>query len=198
MKNVLYLAVTAKVVLESNLCPEVGLANGSTGFIKDIVYDDDKLAPNLPVYCWVEMDDYSGPTFFQNNPERRKWVPIAPISVSDSSKKDDNGRVERTGTMLPLCCAWAWTIWKAQGQTIRGKVDLVLGKNEREHGLSYVGFSRATRLQDIGLDGGINGDRITTKIKNQKKLKVRLKEDRRLDVLERETLAMLNSDAEEG
>jgi hypothetical protein len=35
-------------------------------------------------------------------------------------------------------------------------------------------------------------DRITTKIKNQKKLKVRLVEDRRLDYLEQETLAMLD------
>jgi ATP-dependent DNA helicase PIF1 len=197
LRNVLYLAVSAKVVLESNICPEVGLANGSTGTIKDIVYDDDKLAPNLPAYCWVEMDDYSGPTFFQNSPERRKWVPIAPISVTDSSKKDGNTRVQLTRTMLPLRCAWAWTIWKAQGQTILGKVILVLGSKEKEHGLTYVGFSRTRRLEDVGLDGGISLDRITTKIKDQKKLKVRLREDRRLDALERETLAMLNG-AEEG
>ncbi len=75
--------------------------------------------------------------------------------------------------MLPLRCAWAWTIWKAQGQTIHGKVILVLGKTEREHGLSYVGFSRTTRLEDVGVDGGINADRIMSKIQNQKKLKVR-------------------------
>jgi ATP-dependent exoDNAse (exonuclease V) alpha subunit len=100
--------------------------------------------------------------------------------------------------MLPLRCAWAWTIWKAQGQTILGKVILVLGKTERECGLSYVGFSRNRRFADVGVDGGINGDRITTKIKNQKKLKVRLIEDRRLDGLEQETLAMLNGADEEG
>jgi hypothetical protein len=48
----------------------------------------------------------------------------------------------------------------------------------------------------MGVDGGINADRITTKIKNQKKLKVRLIEDQRLDDLEQETLAMLNGAAE--
>jgi hypothetical protein len=76
-------------------------------------------------------------------------------------------------------------------------VIIFLGLLEREHGLSYVGFSRTRKLSDMGVDGGINADRITTKIKNQKKLKVRLVEDRRLDYSEQETLAMLNG-AEEG
>ena len=67
----------------------------------------------------------------------------------------------------PLRLAWAWTIWKAQGQTIRTKIVLVLGKLERECGLSYVAFSRATKLTDIGIDGGVNADRLTTRIKNQ-------------------------------
>ena len=40
LKNLLFLAVGAKVVLEFNLCPELGLSNRYTGIVKDIVYRD--------------------------------------------------------------------------------------------------------------------------------------------------------------
>ena len=53
LKNLLFLAVGAKVVLEFNLCPELGLSNGCTGVIKDIVYGDEENSkpPGLPEYC---------------------------------------------------------------------------------------------------------------------------------------------------
>ena len=38
LPNVLYLACEAKVTLTYNLCPELGLANGSTGVVKGIIY----------------------------------------------------------------------------------------------------------------------------------------------------------------
>ena len=75
--------------------------------------------------------------------------------------------------MLPLKLSWAWTIWKAQGQTIKGKVVMNLSKSERECGLTYVAFSRATRLRDIGIVGCFSYERFTSKIKNHKKMEVR-------------------------
>ena len=95
--------------------------------------------------------------------------------------------------MLPLRLAWAWTIWKSQGQTIRSKIILKLGQMEKEHGLSYVAFSRATKLSDIGITGGISGSRLTTKISNMLKVKKRLKEDERLDNLEIDTIQLLDN-----
>ena len=94
--------------------------------------------------------------------------------------------------MLPLRLAWAWTIWKAQGQTIRNKIILNLGTREKEHGLSYVGFSRATKLSDIGITGGMSGNCLTSKISKMAKLKKRLKEDKLLDRLESMTIDKLN------
>ena len=44
-------------------------------------------------------------------------------------------------TMFPFCLCYAWTIWKAQGQTIQNKVVVSLGDKEKEHGLSYTAFS---------------------------------------------------------
>ena len=89
---------------------------------------------------------------------------------------------------MPLRLAWAWTIWKAQGQTLRGKVVIKLGSKEREHGLSYVAFSRARVLKNVGVIGGIDGGRLTNRIAGQTKLRKRLAEDRRLDELSQQTI----------
>ena len=114
------------------------------------------------------------------NQERRKWVPIYPVNVDDYSSRDKT----LSRTMIPLRLAWAWTIWKAQGQTIRNKIVLNLGNSEREHGLSYVGFSRATKLSDIGISGGLPGNRITSTISKMIKVKKGLEEDKALNRLE--------------
>ena len=95
--------------------------------------------------------------------------------------------------MLPLRLAWVWTIWKSQGQTIRTKIILNLGEKEKEHGLSYVAFSRATKLSNIGITGGMAGNRLTVKIANMKKVKNRLEEDNRLNTLEIATNNKLNN-----
>ena len=94
--------------------------------------------------------------------------------------------------MLPLRLAWAWTIWKAQDQTIRSKIILKLESKERKHSLSYVGFSRATKLSDIGITGGLAGNYLTTSISIQKKLQRRLEEDKRLENLQIGTIQQLN------
>ena len=85
--------------------------------------------------------------------------------------------------MFPLKPCWAWTVWKAQGQTIRSKIVANISEIEKEHGLTYTAFSRATRLTDIRLLNGITRNRLTIKIANQAKMEPRKKEERRLDRL---------------
>jgi hypothetical protein len=54
LKNVLYLSVGAAVVLEQNLCPDFGLANGSVGIVHHIVHENDKPpSENLPKLIWL-------------------------------------------------------------------------------------------------------------------------------------------------
>jgi hypothetical protein len=56
--------------------------------------------------------------------------------------------------MIPLHLSYAWTIWKAQGQTIETKVVVVIGDKESgEHGLTYISFF-STRASGIGIDDG--------------------------------------------
>eukprot|EP00978_Attheya_sp_CCMP212_P032932 scaffold130540_cov67-Attheya_sp.AAC.3 len=54
-------------------------------------------------------------------------------------------------SILPLTTVWAFTIWKSQGQTFTGKVVLNVSDHERDHGLTYVAFSHASRFSNIGL-----------------------------------------------
>jgi ATP-dependent DNA helicase PIF1 len=107
--------------------------------------------------------------------------------------KADNteGYSEHTRRQLPLRLAWAWTAWKAQGQTIPGKLVADLGKTEKEHGLTYTVFSRVTNFLNIGIIGGLTCERFTSKIKNHAKVAPRLREETRLRRLATKTKTML-------
>ena len=79
----LFLAAGAKVVLNNNIAQPAGLANGTVGILKDLVYDADQPPPRLPKYVWVDFrEGYTGPTFFPADPTRRGWVPVHPLTVS--------------------------------------------------------------------------------------------------------------------
>jgi hypothetical protein len=82
-----------------------------------------------------------------------------------------------TRQMLPLGLAWAWTIWKSQGMTINHKLVNNLGKKEAKHGLTYVTFSRARRLHNIGILGDFTEMRMTTSIHKHAKMEPRKLEE---------------------
>ena len=54
-------------------------------------------------------------------------------------------------TQIPLRLSWAWTIWKAHGQTMPNKLILDIRKQEKEYRLTYTAFSRATDVANIGI-----------------------------------------------
>ena len=96
-----------------------------------------------------------------------------------SSIDDNNDYEENIRKMLPIRLSWwALTIWKAQGQTIRTKIVLHLGKDEKEHGLTYTAFSRATRFRDVGMFDGFEASRFLIKIPMHKKMGPRLAEEK--------------------
>eukprot|EP00957_Ditylum_brightwellii_P211816 15366630-Ditylum_brightwellii.AAC.1 len=95
---------------------------------------------------------YIGPTFFPDGETRRDWIPVHLVTATwyIPSRTPDQYD-EHTHTIIPLRLAWAWTVWKTQGQTVVGKVSFSQGRVEGEHGLMYVAISRATKFSDIGL-----------------------------------------------
>ena len=66
---------------------------------------------------------------------------------------------------------------------MKNKVIIDLGKDETTLGLAYVAFSRATKLSNIGIVGGVTKERLTTVIQNKKSLERRIKADKLLDDL---------------
>ena len=78
----LFLAREAYVMLTMNLWSEVGLCNGATGKVIDVVYADNHSPSNLPIAVIVQFDYYTGPSFIETLP---KGVPIPPITVTYQS-----------------------------------------------------------------------------------------------------------------
>jgi hypothetical protein len=188
----LYLCVFAKVVMTQNVCQPAGLCNGATGIVMDIIYNDGESPPSLPRYVWVDFDEkYIGPTFFPEDETRRGWVPVHPREVTEWTYSARDGRQEHTRTMLPLRLAWAWTCWKAQGQTLRNKVICELGNKEPDAGITYTAFSRVTKMENFGIIGGLPFDRFTSKIRNHPKFEGRVAEEKRLTELSAKTVERL-------
>lgn len=72
--------------------------------------------------------------------------------------------------------------------TITGLIALSFGESEKEHGLTFVALSRSTDINKVFLGPGCSLDRLTKKISNGLKLKQRLIEDKRLNILYEQTL----------
>jgi hypothetical protein len=72
--------------------------------------------------------------------------------------------------------------------TFRNKIIMNLSNKEKENGLTYTGFSRATKLSNIGIIGGLSLERFTVKIRNHRKMKPRRKEEERQISLSNQTV----------
>lgn len=124
----LYLSVGSKVYLSSNIGTGVGLCNGTVGYVKDIVYQEQVQPqssveeeatpestsaikpPCLPKYVWVDFgDSYRGESFFPDDDsnERRGWVPIHPMTATEYVMEGHGELTEHSRTMIPLRLAWA-------------------------------------------------------------------------------------------
>ena len=159
-------------MLTMNLWPAVGLCNGSTGTVMDIIYTTPHKPPDLPVAVIVKFDNYIGPSLSEKVPS---LVAIAPVTVSTQSGNSVHERQQ-----LPLKLAWALTIHKSQGLTLpRTWVDI--GKSEQTLGITYVGLSRVKQLSSLVVEP-MTFDRLKS-IKKSNALKYRQQEEERLNQL---------------
>ena len=145
-----------------------------------MIFDRDNIAPNLASCVIIDFKTaYTGPSFYgENEPVKRGWVPIFPVVAEWNTVR--NGETQSNSRkMCPFRLCYAQTILKAQGRTIKGKVVVHLGKEEKEHGLTYTAFSRVTRFSDIGIADGFTAERLTSKIRKNKKVKPRMMEERK-------------------
>ncbi len=158
-------------MLTVNLQTEIGLVNGSMGTVQDIIFQEDQGPPSLPIAVLISFDNYNGPTI--PNLEGKSVVPIAPIRRTWIGK---SGAI-CSRLQLPVRLAWAITVHKSQGLTLK-KAIIDLGDKEFTAGLTFVAVSRVRALEDL-LFKPFNFERLQ-RIKNCKRLQERLDEEKRL------------------
>ena len=139
--------------------------NGIRDQVVELVFAEDALPPNLPLYVVVKIRGYSGGVW--SSQERyRGCVPTSPV---DTTWQDGGTQVR---TQLPLRLCWATTMHKSQGQTLE-KAVIDSGPKEACTGLTSVGLSRAKRLADLMVEP-TSFDRIG-KLRNSDTMKARLR-----------------------
>jgi ATP-dependent exoDNAse (exonuclease V) alpha subunit len=151
-------------MLMINLWIQAGLVNGSLGEVVDIVYTSGCKPPELPLYVVVQFDNYSGPSWDQNDP---KSLPITPITLGNHRQ-------------IPLSMSWALTIHKSQGLTLQ-KTTIDIGSTERQ-GLTFTVISRVKSLENLRIEPPFSFERYS-RMKNNPYTIIRKKEESRLQQL---------------
>ena len=172
LEPLVFLAKGAKVMLTMNLWPSIGLCNGATGIVVDIIYHINHQPPNLPIAVIVKFNNYTGPSINDKIPA---CVPICPITVAAHLAEGMHERQQ-----LPPKLAWAMTIHKSQGLTL-SKAWIDIGKSENTPEISYVALSRVKTLSSCVIEP-MTLERLTG-LKSSFSLKYRLDEENRLDKL---------------
>ena len=168
----LVLAKNAIIMLTMNLWPEVGLCNGATGKVVDIIYAENNYPPMLPIAVVVQFNQYKGASFINELPNS---VPICPITVTFQSFDQIHERQQ-----LPFKLAWAITIPKSQGLTLP-KAWINIGSSEKTSGFTYVAISRVKTLDSCIIEP-MTLDRLTS-IRKNPQLKYRIAEEAHLNQL---------------
>ena len=137
LRDVINLVRGCKVMLNRNVAYLYGLANGTRGTLVSVVYGPGGIG-TFPEALVVEVPNYCGPCFYTGEP---KWVPILAMT---SMKEGTHMR----RTQFPVVAAYALTVNKAQGLTIKEGVVLNLAGSQRfrpasKHGLPFVAFTRS-------------------------------------------------------
>jgi hypothetical protein len=114
LENTSFLSLECSVLITTNIWKDVGLVNGQSATVKDVVYLEGQ-TPNkdLPAFIIVDCPKYKGPAFFtgEGSEGKRRWIPLVPNTF-----QDDTFQATRTGYALRL--AYAMTIHKSQGESL--------------------------------------------------------------------------------
>lgn len=140
LQDLLEVCIGAKVMLRSNLWTEGGLVNGLVGEVVDIVYCD-SIDVDRPAFILVRFENYHGPTL------ENGCVPISRILRSWVVSG-----IYCTRLQFPLTLAYAITVHKSQGLTLR-RVVLHLDAAEMSPGIFYVALSRVRCKEDLMICG---------------------------------------------
>ena len=117
-------------MLTRNLWSEVGMVNGISGDVVDIVWAHGEKAPALLDFVVLRLEGYTRPVG-SSDPRSHRCVPIAPFEMSWSTTGDDRGHETRhqvpTGPVLTDNTAQEPRPDDGQGRRRPGKVRVYSG-----------------------------------------------------------------------
>ncbi|CAF1099646.1 unnamed protein product, partial [Brachionus calyciflorus] len=134
LDKILYLGINARVMLRRNLDIENGLCNGIIGTIKGIINNEKGLSTKVK----IAFDDLY-----------EKYKIISTIERF-SADFELSTNIYITRKQFPLILAWAITIHKCQGMTIKEAL-IDLGSSIFENGMAYVALSRIKSFKNLYL-----------------------------------------------
>jgi ATP-dependent exoDNAse (exonuclease V) alpha subunit len=138
------LSIGARVMLLENIWTERGLVNGAFGVVHDIVWraEDGDPRRNPPFALLIKFDNYSGSSLVTTE-DAAIIVPIF-----KSTREFNKGNASCTRIQFPIALAYAITIHKAQGLTVKRAV-LNIANRDFTPGLTYVAVSRVETLNGV-------------------------------------------------
>ena len=106
---IIFIAKGAHVMLTADLWPEVGLCNGASGIVHELLYQEGQAPPNLPISVLVAFDNYSGPAFLNEFPNHQ--LPLN--DTQEHNVSHDNKYCFSCGMQLPYTRVKArhWIKW---------------------------------------------------------------------------------------
>ena len=151
LREVVSVAVGARVMVTVNIDVADGLSNGVVGTVTGIVRNNQDVQTVL-----VKFDSNRvGQKAMRDSEYRQQYHGSVPIKRVDVSFSVGSGRnsVEAKRSQFPLTLAWGCTIHKVQGKTMDKVVVSMQGKSSFMPGQAYVAFSRVKTLSGLFLLG---------------------------------------------
>ena len=139
----LLLSIGARIMLLENIWTERGLVNGAFGVVHDIVWraeDDPRRDP--PFAVLIKFDNYSGPSL--TTTEDNDII----VPIFKSKREFVRGNTPCTRIQFPITLAYAITVHKAQGISVKRAV-LNIANRDFTPGLTYVAVSRVETLGGV-------------------------------------------------
>jgi hypothetical protein len=142
-----------------NLMSVTGLVNATIGMVEDVVWLPRSTRSDLPLAVLISCPTYTRPTLWKTAPRPGfpDGIPIIPIPPVKFTFEYGGAHTSRT--QIPLRLAWAVTVHKSQGLTLR-KVKLGLGKKEFATGLTFVALSRVKTVDSLMITGAFDYARV--------------------------------------
>ena len=127
-------------MLIQNIWVELGLVNGTTSIVKDVIQKEDaNIKKNQPQALLIIVDGYNRFALFTQQ-DRIKVIPIFSVLY-----KWEGTRGSYLQRQFPVTLAFALTIYKSQG-LILNQVVLNIKEKDKIAGLTYIAILQVKKL----------------------------------------------------